>query len=213
MDVDPRRVLEDAATECTPCELLSQRGGTWFHGRFVRVEKAGVVVVVDEEAPASGEDVRVWFRFGDQPWTFAASVLRTGVPVPDRSKQGLMLGFIENWSAANPREEPAEGFSITVLPPNGKGLSLLGTEVRLLELGVDSLSFAVARQVALKFIEGGVVRVCLRREGEDDHLLHGEVRRNAATEEHYLYGLVFTEVSDRDRHPEVIQWFLDVLPQ
>ena len=169
MQEDPRRVLEDAARRRLPCEVLPRRG-VWSQGQFVRVDKAGVVLVADG-AFVGGEDVRVWFALDEQPYTFEASVLRAGVPVPDRSQRGLMLGFIDSWSRGNPQPQ-REDLRLTVLPPNGRGLELLGGEIRLVELSVDEIAFAVPRAFTLKFVEGGTVRVRFSGPGGDHLAAH-----------------------------------------
>ena len=46
---DPRMILDDAARSRLACEIMSREGG-WLQGQFVRVDKAGVVVV----APGCG---------------------------------------------------------------------------------------------------------------------------------------------------------------
>jgi hypothetical protein len=206
---DPRRVLEEAARQRLSCEVLPRRG-SWCQGRFVRVEKAGVVLVVDAVDFTGGEDVRVWFTLEHQPWTFEASVLRAGVPVPDRSQHGLMLGFIDSWERGEPIEETAPGLGITVLPPNGRGLELLSGGVRLVDLGVDALSFAVPRAEALKFVEVGVVRLRFRQPG-GDHLVNGLVRKLAPGDAHYLYEIRFVEVADPGAHPVVVEAFRGVI--
>jgi len=203
---DPRRVLEEAARRRTTCEVLPRTGGSWCQGRFVRVEKAGVVLIADGGF-SGGEDVRVWFTIDQQPWTFEASILRAGVSVPDRSRNGLMLGFIDGWEKGEPIREPAAGLGITVLPPNGRGLELMGGKVRLVALEVDTLSFAVPRGVAMKFVEGGTVRLRFRRPSATDHLVNGLVRKLSPGEEHYLYEIRFAEVADPEAHPKVVEAF------
>ena len=223
MDDDPRRVLEDAARRRLSCEILPRRGH-WCQGRFVRVEKAGVVLVAPGGVFSGGEDVRVWFSVDSQPWTFEASVLRAGVPVPDRSQRGLMLGFIDGWTGGAPplhKARAAGGWggvgaaraaggpaaAITVLPPNGRGLEILGSAVRLVNLRVDELSFSVPRAEPLKFVEGGTVRIRFRRQGQQDHVASGVVRKLAPGDGHYFYGVRFVEVADPQVHPAVIEAF------
>lgn len=209
MSDDPRRVLEEVARRRATCEVLPRKGGSWCQGRFVRVEKAGVVLVVEDSSAriGGGEDVRVWFTIDRVPWTFEASVLRAGVPVPDRSQRGLMVGFIDSWERGEPIQEKVPGLGITVLPPNGRGLELMGGKVRLVSLEVDNLSFAVPRGEAMKFVEGGTVRLRFRRPGAEDHLVNGLVRKLSPGEEHYLYEIRFAEVADPGNHPQVVEAF------
>jgi hypothetical protein len=217
LDDDPRRVLEDAARRRLSCEILPRRG-EWCQGCFVRVEKAGVVLVAPGGVFSGGEDVRVWFSADGQPWTFEASVLRAGVPVPDRSQRGLMLGFIDGWtrgegarvrsspaSAGDAGASPTAAPSITVLPPNGRGLELLEGTIRLVSLRVDELAFSVPRAEPLKFVEGGTVRIRFRRAGHPDHVVSGVVRKLAPGDGHYFYGIRFIEVADPVAHPGVIE--------
>ncbi len=208
MEEDPRRVLEDAARRRLPCEILPRRG-VWCQGRFVRVDKAGVVLVVEGDF-FGGEDVQVWFTAEDQPWTFEASVLRAGVPVPDRSQNGLMLGFIESWTRGTPQPQRAD-LRLTLLPPNGRGLELLGGEIRMVDLSVEEMAFVVPQAFTLKFVEGGTVRVRFSTPGQPDHLVSGQVRTLSPGDGHYLYGIAFTEVGDVGEHPRVIEVFRSVL--
>ena len=209
MSLDPRRLMEEAARERAACELMA-RGGRGTSGRFVRVDRAGVVVVADDATFSGGEDLRVWFQLEGTAYTFSCSVLRVGVPVPDRSQAGLMLGFVDGFEQADAREVQA-GMGITILPPTGRGLELLEGEVRVVELRAEELSFAVPRTETLKFLQGGEVRVRFTRPGRAEHLLSGEVTRLAPGEGHYLYSVRFTGVADASKHLQVLQAFAGVV--
>lgn len=199
---DPRSILDDAARRRLPCQVLA-RGGDWADGHFVRVDKAGVVVVVPGIGLSGGEDVRVWFSMEEQPRSFEAAVLRAGVPVPDRSQDGLMLGFIDGWKSESGGRAEETGVVFELLAPNGKGIDLVGGQGRLVALSASEMSFAIPAEVALKFVEGGEVTVRYR-EDQAEHRLVGTVRRLAPGEGHILYALSFDSVDDETLHLKAI---------
>jgi len=174
----------------------------------VRVDKAGVVVVTDESTFSGGEDVKVWFSGEDGPRSFEASVLRVGVPVPDRSQNGLLLGFIDGWrdSGAEVAAEPDVG--LVIVPPNGRGLALVGGSAQIVELGVAGLSFTTPSSEALKFVEDGTVRLRFERRDHDPHWVVGVVRSLTSGEGHYLYAVRFTEQGDETAHLQAIEALL-----
>ena len=191
--LDARTVLDDAARSRLPARLRT-RNGSWAEASFVRVERSGVILTTDAGI-AQGEEVLVWFAASDGAYTFEASVLRSGVPVPDRGINGLLLGFIEGFAAAQPEAEPAEGLQIEVLPSHGRGLRLFGDSARLVDLRPQELSFAVPSGVALKFVEGSTVRGRFSANDEQT-VVDAEVRELTPTEGHCLYALRFTGVGE-----------------
>ncbi len=200
-------ILDDAARSRLACEIMS-REGSWLQGQFVRVDKAGVVVVAPGCGFSGGEDVRICFQHEEVPCTFEASVLRAGVPVPDRSQHGLMLGFIDGFQLGEvpgQEEAAAQGASITVLPPMGRGLQLLGGEARVVELTVGELTFTVPALEPLKFVEGGRVRLRFEQAGLGQHIATGTVRQLSPGEKWMLYGVRFDEVEDMDSHLRMIE--------
>jgi len=203
---DPRTILDDVARTRQSCEILG-RDGAWNKGSFVRVDKAGVVVVAPGSSFSGGEDVRVCFEHEGGPCTFEASVLRAGVPVPDRSQHGLMLGFIDGFKDGVGTEVSGPQGTLTVLPPVGRGLELLGGEARVVDLSVQELTFTVPAQVPLKFVEGGTVRLRFRRPDLGEHGVEGLVLRLSPSEGWVFYGIRFEEVDDTDSHLRFIESF------
>lgn len=200
---DPRSILDDAARSRIACQILP-RGGEWSAGHFVRVDKAGVVVVAPELNLSGGEDVRVWFSMEDEPRSFEAAVLRAGVPVPDRSQDGLMLGFIDGWKSEAIQKIKAGDTHLKVLPANGQGLNLIGGDARLVEITTSEMAFAVPQRVALKFVEGGSVWVHYK-EGAAEHSVSGTIRKLAPVEGHFLYALHFDAVENEKGHLETVE--------
>ncbi len=201
---DPRTALDVAARERLAFQIRAG-DGAWIAGHFVRVDKAGVVVVVDEPAFSGGEDVKIWFAGEDGTRSFEASILRVGVPVPDRSQNGLMLGFIDGWKETGEAETKAPEVRLVVVPPNGRGLDLVGGLAQIVELDVGGLSFTVPATEALKFIEEGTVRMRFERPGHDPHWATGRVRSLSSGEGHYLYSVRFTEQDDESGHLQAIE--------
>ncbi len=207
--MDPRTTLDNAAQQRLVCQVMPV-GGAWTDGVFVRVDKAGVVVVAPGIGLKGGEDVRVWFSMEETSCSFEASVLRAGVPVPDRSQDGLMLGFIDGWKEqAEATVAIDRALELLIIPANGRGLDLVGGECKLVDISASDLTFTVASGVALKFLEGGQVGV---KFGVDGAVLmaSGVVRKLAPTAGHFLYGLEFIDVEDEAGHLSAIEAFRDI---
>lgn len=199
----PKAILDEAARARSPCQLRV-RGGPWCAASFVRVDKGGVVLTCPSHGLTGGDDVRVWFRHVERPYTFDASILRTNVPVPDRSAHGLLLGFIEGFAEDLPLE-PGE-LSLEVLPSQGRGLELLGPSARIVELSIDEVSFVVDEEVALKFVAGGRVRMRFSGAG-DEVVANARVQTLSRGDHHYLYGLSFEDVPSQEEHVRVVAAF------
>ncbi len=177
----------------------------------MRVDKAGVVVVVSAPAFTGGEDVRVWFTDDDGTWSFEASVLRAGVPVPDRSQNGLLLGFIDGFEGGTAPTPEGPQISLKVVPPNGAGLELVGGDARLVDVGVDHVSFTVPAAETLKFVQGGTVRLRFQVPDQPAHWVLGTVRRLAPGEGHYLYAVELTQQDDEQAHLQAIEALREAL--
>lgn len=195
MVTDPRRILEEAATRRLPCELLLRRGG-WARGTVVRVEKGGLVVASPGRRFAGGEDVRVWLAIDDKPYTFEASVIRVGVPLPDRSQDGLLLGFIDRWAEGPGTGARGRDRAIELLLPSGPPVSLLEPPASLVELTLDGLAFTVPSSFKLIFVENGAVGVRLAAPGLQVTELTARVQTLAPGEGYLLYGLRFEGATD-----------------
>ena len=199
---DPRRTLDEAATRRMTCELLSRKGES-TQGTFVRIERGGVVMTVPARHFLGGEDVRVWFSMDGQHYTFEASVIRVGVPVPDRTQDGLLIGFIDRWTEGE-AGQAAEGRLIEILPPSGPSISLIKPPLRVVELTVAGLSFVVPLSFKLIFVQSGAVRVRLGAPGTAVEEITAEVRTLTQGEDYLLYYLQLQEVSDPDLHRVII---------
>ncbi len=127
--------------------------------------------------------------------------------MPDRSQHGLMLGFIDGFKDGVETDAPGTQGSLTVLPPVGRGLELLGGEARVVDLSVQELTFTVPAQVPLKFVEGGTVRLRFRRPDLGEHGVEGLVLKLAPSEDWVFYGIRFEEVDDTDSHLRFIESF------
>ena len=202
MRTDPRRTLEEAASRRLNCEILS-RGGGCTQGVLVRIERGGVVMTVTTIQFSGGEDVRIWFSMDGQPYTFEASVIRVGVPVPDRTQDGLLVGFIDRWVEGD-AGAGAEGRIVEILPPSGPSISLLTAPMRVVELNVSGLSFVVPLDFKLIFVESGALRVRLGAPGTSVEEIGARVRALAQGEDYILYHLQLDEVSDPDLHRIII---------
>ncbi|MEL6346692.1 MAG: hypothetical protein AAFV53_26500 [Myxococcota bacterium] len=202
MSSDPRRILQDAASLRTSCEILS-RSGDCTRGQFVRTERGGVVVTVPERRFVGGEDVRVWFSMDGQPYTFEASVIRRGVPVPDRTQDGLLVGFIDRWQAGA-AGAAAEGRFVEVLPPSGPPISLLRSPSRLVDVTLTGVSFVVPLAFKMVFVESGALVLRLGIPQTPPEEVTARVRALAQGEDYLLYHLEIEQVADPDLHRVII---------
>jgi hypothetical protein len=210
--MDPRRILEEAAQRRVACEIQLRNGG-WQRGSVVRVEKSGVVLTAPDLRLAGGEDVRIWLGLEGRHYTFEASVIRAGVPVPDRSQDGLLLGFIDGWKEATADATTTNGHLVELIPPNGPAISLMSPPAVLVELAVDGLSFTVPEGFKLIFVESGTVMVRLGIPGREAMDVEARVGALSAGEGYRLYGLRFERVEDPKAHQEIVAAIGAALPQ
>ncbi len=200
---DPRRILEQAAERRVACEILPRSGG-WSRGQVVRVEPGGVVVHAPALRLSGGEDVRCWFSLEGTPRSFEASVIRTGVAVPDRSQFGVLLGFIDGWAIGGQPSASDHGLDLRILPPNGPGISLIHGPGRLVELSVDGLSFTLPSDHILVFVEGAGTRLSFGTPGEPVQDVEARVRSVLAGETHMLYHVEVTGLEDPEAYRRVV---------
>lgn len=197
---DPRRTLELAAEARVPIELLPRRG-SWVKGTVIRMERGGVVVTVAGELPGAGTDVRAWLTVEGQPWTFEASVLRVGVPVPDRSQAGVLLGFVDGWRKA---EKQAAGIVLEALPPRGRAVPLLAGDVRLVDLHPNEWTVSAPTDFRLVFAEKGTVRLRLGTPDRAPMEVGATVAGLTRSDSHLLYVLAIKDVEDADRYRDMV---------
>jgi hypothetical protein len=152
---------------------------------------------------SGGEDVRVWFSMDGQPYTFEASVIRVGVPVPDRTQDGLLVGFIDRWIEGDVTASTS-GKVVEILPPSGPSISLLSPPMRLVEITVSGLSFVVPLDFKLIFVESGALRVRLGTPSTVTEEISARVRSLAQGEDYILDHLQLDEVADADLHRIII---------
>ncbi len=204
---DARRVLESAAEQRLACEVLP-RNGTWRRGRFIRVERGGVVLTIPGDGLAGGTDVRVWLSVGTQPWTFEASVLRTGVPVPDRSQEGVLLGFIDGWRRA---DRLGGAVVLEVLPANGRPVSLVDGAARLVDIAPAEWTVTAPIDFNLIFVEHGAVRLRLGLPDGAPMEVGAKVHELTRSDGHLLYRLRIEAIEDAERYRAVVDGIRTVL--
>jgi hypothetical protein len=205
MAIDPRRLLDDAAQQRAVCRVLP-RSGAAETGRLVRVERGGLILTVPSRRFTGGEDVRVWVTVNDRSWVFEASVIRTGVPVPDRSQHGLLLGFIDKFREVA-HDAGEAGRLLELLPPGGAAISLLEPPARLVHLDLSQLAFTMPSSYKLVFVHSGRVR--LRIGLGELGVVEGTARvRSLASEEGWLlYELGLENVDDAHLHRRILDAF------
>ena len=153
---------------------------------------------------SGGEDVRCWFNLDSTPRSFEASVIRTGVPVPDRSQYGVLLGFIDSWTIGGEATQQDHGFELSILPPNGPGISLLHGPGRLMELTVDAISFTLPADHILVFVEGAGTRLRLAMPGDDPQEVNARIDSVLAGETHVLYHVEVRGIEDPERYRQLV---------
>ena len=209
MSQDPRRVLEEAALSRAVCELMV-RGGGVCRARVVRVEKGGVIVSTEQRSFQGGEDLNVWLQGTEQSYRFEASVIRAGVPVPDRGPGGLMLGFIDRFTVED-RDARKDGHIVQILPPSGPPISLLEPPARLLQLALDGLVFSMPRTAKLVFVQSGQVQVELGTRGQQSCRVGARVRTLSTGDDYLLYDLDFEGVSSPEQHRTLVRLISETL--
>lgn len=197
---DPRRLLDAAAEARVRVEVLP-RSGAAGHGQFVRVERGGVVVLFATPAPAAGTDVRCWLTIGGKAYTFEASVLRLGVPVPDRSQAGVLLGFVDGFRLA---EGEAATLVLEALTPGGGAVPLHAEDVRIVELQPEEWTVASPVGSRTVFVEGGTLRLRLGVPGKQPMEVGAVVRELSRSSGHLLYRLGIEKVEDAAAYRELI---------
>ena len=197
---DPRRILEAAADARVSVDVLP-RAGSALRGQVVRVEKGGVVLAIASAPPAAGTDLRCWFSVDGVAWTFEASVLRAGVPVPDRSQGGVLLGYLDGFRRA---EGSGSRLILEALPPTGGAVSLVEGEFRIVDLHPDEWTVSAPNGFRLVFVEGGSLRLRLGTPDRPPMEVAAEVRELTHGHGHLLYRLGIDAAEDPDRYADLI---------
>lgn len=197
---DPQRILEAAAEARAPVNVLPKGGGT-LEGQIVRVERGGVVLALSGSPPPAGADVRVWLTTEAGCWTFEASVLRSGVPIPDRSQGGVLLGFIDSFRRS---DGAGAGVVLEALPPTGGAVSLVDGAVRIVDLDPQEWTVSAPSGFPLVFVEGGGLRLRLGAPTGPPMEVGAEVRELTQSHGHILYRLAITEVQDAERYARIV---------
>lgn len=207
---DARRILDDAVRERRPCRV-ARLEGAWTPATLVGLEQAGLVVVVPNHGMRGGEEVRLWFEEQGRPLYFEASVLRTGVPVPDRSAHGLLLGFLAPVPVPLPVPVPetkvaasAGGAPLLEVRVAAGTVSLLAAPVQVVSLAPDRLEFQVPRSYTVVFPEQSVLRLRLGARPSDAYEARGRVDAAVAGDGHVLYRVAIEEVERADLHQQAV---------
>jgi hypothetical protein len=197
---DPRAVLTRAAELKLPCEL-QPRQGAWQRGLVVRVEHGGVVLRM-ARPPAPGTDVHAWLTVEGRSWTFEASVVRVGVPVPDRSQDGVLLGYLASF-----REAPAGAerrVTLELLPHTGGPLAMEGGGARIVDLTPERWLVSVPRDFPVVLAVKSETRLRLGLSDRAPVGLEARVSGMARGEQHLVYTLDVTRAEDPERYTETL---------
>lgn len=180
--------LEEAVAERRHCRL-SQPGQQWLDAVLVRLDAAGLVCSVPGHDLRGGEEVRVAL----DDCYFEASVLRVGVPVPDRGSYGIMLGFLEEME---PSVRPPQAVAEILLA--GERLSLLDPPIRLVEVNGLRIDFEVPMSFTVVFPLQGHLRLRVGADGSSVCEVAARVERVIRGEERLLYVLALEGVDNAE---------------
>ncbi len=197
---DPRRILEQASEQRATCEVQA-RNGAWQRGQVVRVERGGVVLRL-ARALASGTDVRVWLTVEGRSWTFEASVLRAGVPVPDRSQDGVLLGYLDGFREAEATR--VDALTLELLPHTGGPVSLEGGGARVVDLSPQEWVVSITREFPVVLALQADVRLRIGVAGRAPMELVARVHALAQGDTHLLYTLRVASVDDGERYTQIV---------
>lgn len=199
--IDPRTLLERAAEQRLACELMPRNAAAWTRATVERVERGGVVVRTSDGVILPGADLRCWLRVDGVAYTFDASVVRTGVPVSDRSESGVMLGFIDHLAVA---ERAEHALTLEAIAPTGGPVSLLSGVVQLVDLEPQIWTVTTASDAPLIFVEGGTLRLRIALPDAPPMELSARVRRLTHGSGHLLYALAIQNVEDPERYADLL---------
>jgi len=208
---DPRRVLDKGAQARATCHLLP-RGGSSVSGTLVRVERGGVIVSVPPRSVSNGADVRAWVPIDPDTWTFHATVVRTRLPVPDRSREGVLLGYIDRFAREESAGPPgARGRRLDLIPLTGRGVSLLRSPARVVQLGLDGITFTLPSASKLVFVENAEMQVVLADQSAGTCAARARVRSLSRVDGALLYDVDWIDVDDPDRLRVLVRVLGDAL--
>ncbi len=195
---DPRLILTRAAELRVTCDL-QPRQGAWQRGLVVRVEHGGVVIRM-ARPPAPGTDLHAWLTVEGRSWTFEASVVRVGVPVPDRSQEGVLLGYLASF-----REAPAGSerrVTLELLPHTGGPLSLEGGGARIVDFTPERWLVSVPRDFPVVLAVKAEVKLRLGLSDRAPVGVEARVSGLARGEQHLVYTLDILRSDDPSRYTE-----------
>ena len=197
---DARRILQLAAEHRTPISLRAGADNAVL-GDMVRVEQAGLVIDGGEARFETGTDWCVWFTFESNSYRFDASVLETGVTLPNRAQGGVLLGFIDGWSSEQAQSQPV---ALRLFAPNGASFEVGEEDTHWVEAALDRIAFTLPASSPMAFVEGSAVRLEIAALPQPAIGLDGKVLRRTVSEGHFLYELSIESVSDPDAWREKI---------
>ena len=195
---DPRRILKRASEQRVSVDFLP-KGGTRTTGTIISVEHGSIVASLEDRNVFSGVEIKCWFKVDGKEYSFEASVIRTGVPVPNRSQNGVMFGYIDQWRQG----AQDTSLQIEVLLPNGPALRIDKKPSRLVELSLKELTFVVPSNFPLVFAHQGAVNLRMRSD-QRTVLLKARVKDLIQKEGVVFYVFSFEAVDDSDRLREFV---------
>lgn len=195
--MEPWKPTLEAAVRRRDAFRLSRDGRRWIAGSFVRMDESGLVCRLPKHDLRGGEAVRLLCEAAEEMLALRATVLRCGVPIPDRGAQGIALGFLSAQAPVQ-LERPA-GVDARLVLSGGVCISLIHSELRLLDLGPDGLQLEAPRQHGLVFARDAELEIRLVQ-GEEHTSARLRIESISQTRSSQVYSASWIDVADQEAH-------------
>ena len=188
----------------------------WWDRRNCRVGRAGaastpgVVVCLDGselvcDAPGHllrvGEEVRLTTEGAEGQARFDATVMGVGALLPRESVDGVRLGFLRKFE-----QDPLQvehGFSLAVVLPNGRCVSMIDAPCRVMHLAMYGMEFELPGDFPVVFPEGSSLEVRLSDAAGSTRVM-ARVARVVRGQRFLVYTVSFQGVRDRTDYHRIV---------
>ncbi len=200
---DWRRRLEDAVRDRAAIQV-GRAGRPLRDAVPVRGEAAALLCSVPGHDLHGGEEIVIVIVGGGEPCHLRGTVLRCGVPVPDRGSHGVLLGFLQ--PAAEPPAPDAAPPAVVLeaLVSGGRRIALTAPPWRVVGLSAHQLQLQVPRDFSVVFPVHGALHLRIGASAAAVHGVRGRVETQSTTDTHLLYGVQLDEVEDHQAHAAVV---------
>ena len=169
--------------------------------RLRRFERGMVIITAEGRLPAVGTQLQLWLRAEGSVYVFRSSVLRIGVSVPERSQQGLALGFLSGRKMTLPTH-----LQLSVLLPDGSELLLQQNNCSGVELKTDEVLLALEPDSRLLLSDRSRCRLEIKSTTEREQI-HCRVLGVLRAGEIFLCQLRIEDISDPEVHRRMVEQY------